>query len=204
VIGKADVLWTGSAVIVARTTELAEQLLTGGDLRCPRCGDGQLTAWGYGRRRTIRSHGTATVTIRPRRTRCVSCLSTHVVMPAALQPRHADTTAVIGTALLHKANGLGHRRIAVAIDRPVSTVRRWLRRLPPAHLDRIHRDGVQRLLRLDPDTFTALRYDGNMLRHALSVLSAATYWDRHRCGILDPPWTLIGMYTRGRLLAPPD
>jgi Domain of unknown function (DUF6431) len=179
----------GSAVIVARTTELAEQLLTGGDLRCPRCGDGQLTAWGYGRRRTIRSHGTATVTIRPRRTRCVSCLSTHVVMPAALQPRHADTTAVIGTALLHKANGLGHRRIAVAIDRPVSTVRRWLRRLPPAHLDRIHRDGVQRLLRLDPDTFTALRYDGNMLRHALSVLSGHLLGPtpmRHSRPALDP------------------
>lgn len=202
-VGKADGLWTGSAVIVARTTELAEQLLAAGELRCPRCGVGQLTAWGHGRRRTIRSHGTATVTIRPRRTRCAACLSTHVVVPAELQPRQADTTAVIGTALLHKANGLGHRRVAAAIDRPASTVRRWLRRLPDHHLDRIHRDGVQRLLRLDPDTFRALRYDGNMLRHALSVLSAAAYWDRHRCGILDPPWTLIGMYTRGRLLAVP-
>jgi hypothetical protein len=190
-------------VIVARTTEVAEQLLAAGELRCPRCRVGQLSAWGHGRRRTVRSHGSATVTIRPRRTRCTACLSTHIVMPAEAQPRHADTTAVIGTALLHKANGLGHRRIAIAIDRPESTVRRWLRRLPAAHLNRIHRDGVQRLVRLDPDTFRALRYDGNMLRHALTVLSAAAYWDRHRCAIQDPPWTLIGMYTRGRLLAPP-
>ncbi|WP_343577532.1 hypothetical protein [Mycobacterium sp.] len=37
-------------------------------------------------------------------------------MPAQLQPRHADTTAVIGTALLHKANGLGHRRIATVMS----------------------------------------------------------------------------------------
>ena len=173
-IGKADVLWTGSAVIVARTTELAEQLLTGGDLRCPRCGDGRLDRLGlrpppydpfprHGDRDDQASpHPMRVLLVHPRRD------------ARRAATRRADTTAVIGTALLHKANGLGHRRIAVAIDRPVSTVRRWLRRLPPAHLDRIHRDGVQRLLRLDPDTFTALRYDGNMLRHALSVLSAAT------------------------------
>ena len=117
-------------MIVARTTELAEQLLADGDLCCPLCTTGQLVAWGYGRQRIVRDREAATVTVRPRRTRCRSCSATHIVIPAALQPRHADTTAVIGTALLHKANGLGHRRIAAVIDRPVSTVRRWLRRLP--------------------------------------------------------------------------
>lgn len=126
--------WSGPTVIVARTTERAEHLLATGDLRCPRCRTGQLSAWGYGRRRTVRELDGTTITVRPRRTRCRSCLSTHIVMPAALQPRHADTTAVIGTALLHKAKGLGHRRIAAAIDRPLSTVRRWLRRLTPEHL----------------------------------------------------------------------
>jgi len=54
VIGKADVSWTGSTVIVARTTELAEQLLTDGELRCPLCNTGQLVAWGYGRKRIVR------------------------------------------------------------------------------------------------------------------------------------------------------
>jgi hypothetical protein len=202
-IGKADVSWTGSAAIVARTSELAEQLLTHGELRCPLCRDGQLTAWGYGRRRAVRDHDGATITVRPRRTRCQSCSSTHIVMPAALQPRHADTTAVIGTVLLHKAKGLGHRRIAVTISRPVSRVRRWLRRLPPDHLERLYQDGAENLLALDSDTFTALRYRGNMLHHALSLVSAAAYWDRDRYALDDPPWTLIGMYTRGRLLAPP-
>ena len=89
------------------------------------------------------------------------------------------------------------------MGRPVSTVRRWLRRLPPEHLDRLARDGTEQLLALDPDTFTALRYRGNMLHHALSLLSAAAYWDRRRYALGEPPWTLIGMYTRGRLLAPP-
>ncbi|WP_260752946.1 hypothetical protein [Mycobacterium sp. SMC-8] len=42
-----------------------------------------------------------------------------------------------------------------------------------------------------------------MLHHALSLLSAAAYWDRRRYALGEPPWTLIGMYTRGRLLAPP-
>jgi len=203
VIGKADASWIGSAVIVARTTELAEQLLGNGELRRPRCRGGRLTAWGYGRQRTVRDRDGLTLTVRPRRTRCQSCPSTHIVLPAALQPRRGDTTAVIGTALLHKAKGLGYRRIAVAIDRPASTVRRWLRRQPPSHVERIYHDGAKHLLALDPDTFTALRNTANMLHHALSTLSAAAYWDRQRWVLKDPPWTLIGMYTRGRLLTPP-
>jgi len=42
--------------------------------------------------------------------------------------RRADTVAVIGRALLAKAAGAGHRSIAALLDRPVSTVRGWLRR----------------------------------------------------------------------------
>ena len=53
-IGKADASWTGPAVIVACNTEQAEHLLANGDLRCPRCGSGQLNPWGYGWRRTVR------------------------------------------------------------------------------------------------------------------------------------------------------
>ncbi|WP_255564811.1 DUF6431 domain-containing protein, partial [Candidatus Mycobacterium methanotrophicum] len=96
-------------MIVTRTAELAEDHLNAGTLHCPRCA-GRLAKWGFGRRRTIRSHGTATVTLRPRRVRCPDCESTHIVLPAAFQARHADTTAVIGQALLHEVNGLGYRR----------------------------------------------------------------------------------------------
>jgi hypothetical protein len=36
---------------------------------------------------------------------------------------------VIGEALLVKAGGWGHRRVAARVDRPPSTVRGWLRRI---------------------------------------------------------------------------
>jgi hypothetical protein len=42
-----------------------------------------------------------------------------------------------------------------------------------------------------------------MTRTRLPMLAAAAHWDRHRFRFTDPPWTLIGVYTRGRLLAPP-
>lgn len=189
-------------VIIARTADPAEDLLAARTLRCPHCHAPEPTAWGYGRERTVRSH-TGPVVVRPRRVRCRGCGSTHIVLPAALQPRRADTTAVVGTALRHKADGLGYRRIAALPDRPESTVRRWLRRATAEHLQWIYQHGVRRLVQLAPDTLADVRYTGNQLRHALTVLAAAAYRDRRRCGFTDPPWTLIGLYTRGRLLAPP-
>lgn len=103
-----------------------DRLLTGGELRCPRCG-GELRPWGYARSRGVRGHD-AVVTVRPRRSWCASCRRTHVLLPASMLARRADAVVVIGEALLAKARGLGHRPIANALGRPVSTVRGWLRR----------------------------------------------------------------------------
>ena len=196
-------------MIVIRDPADTATYLAEGRMRCPNC-TGTLGRWGYGRERTLRALGTGLVRVRPQRLRCHDCRGTHIVLPAALQPRRADTTAVIGTALLHRANGLGHRRIATLMGRAESTVRRWLRRRSDSHLDWMWRQGSQRLIQLAPDVYTELRYTGNvlrrtgdMLRHTLTVLAAAAYWDRARCGFTDEPWTLIGMYTRGRLLTPP-
>lgn len=189
-------------MIVARSAELAEDHLAAGTLHCPQCA-GRLAKWGFGRRRTIRSHGSTTVTLRPRRVRCPDCESTHIVLPTALQARRADTTAVIADALIHKVNGLGFRRIAARIGRPESTVRRWLRRATPKHLHWMYQRGAQRLIAVAPDAFSELRFVGHQLRDTLSVLCAAAYWDRHRLGLPDPPWTMVGIYTLGRLLAPP-
>ncbi|WP_343576508.1 DUF6431 domain-containing protein [Mycobacterium sp.] len=116
-------------------------------MHCPRCA-GRLTTWAFGRRRTIRSHDRETVTLRPRRVRCSDCQSTHIVLPTAFQARRADTTEVIGDALLHKANRLGYRRIAARIHRSESTVRRWLRRATPKHLREVRRKPCPRLRRL--------------------------------------------------------
>jgi hypothetical protein len=42
--------------------------------------------------------------------------------------RRADTVEVIGAALMDKAAGVGHRRIAARLGRAEATVRGWLRR----------------------------------------------------------------------------
>lgn len=103
-----------------------DRLLIGGELRCPGC-TGELRPWGHARGRGVRA-GHATVIVRPRRSSCAQCRGTHVLLPVSMLARRADAVEVIGAALLGKAAGLGHRRVAVASGRPVSTVRGWLRR----------------------------------------------------------------------------
>ena len=191
-------------MIIVRTAESAEQALTEGTMGCPRrgCG-GALARWGYGRRRRIRGLGVETIDVRPRRVRCSGCGATQILLPAALLPHRADATEVIGTALARKAAGVGHRRIAAALDRSPSTVRRWLRRARGrGHLTQLWQRGAQELIRLDADTFNRLASTGNLLRDALTVLAAAAWWARRRLGIAEPLWTLIGLHTGGRLLAP--
>ncbi len=63
------------------------------------------------------------------RAACSTCAATHVLEPASTVARHRDTAEVIGAAWSAKVGGAGHRRIAVNLGRPVSTVRGWLRRL---------------------------------------------------------------------------
>ncbi|WP_176219877.1 hypothetical protein [Mycobacterium malmoense] len=63
--------------------------------------------------------------------------------------------------------------------------------------------GVQRLIEVAPDALAELRFAGNQLCDTLSVLGAAARWDRHRLGFTGLPWTMVGIFTLGRLLAPP-
>ena len=60
---------------------------------------------------------------------CVGCRRTQVLLPASVLLRRADAVTVIGAALLAKAGGWGHRRVAARLGRPASTVRGWLRRI---------------------------------------------------------------------------
>ncbi|MFD9668538.1 DUF6431 domain-containing protein [Rhodococcus sp. NPDC059968] len=189
-------------MIVVRRPEEADTYLDAGAMRCPSC-QGRVARWGYGRVRTVRSLGTATVTVRPQRVRCRDCGATHILLPTALQARRADTTEVIGNALAHKAKGMGFRRIAERMDRPESTVRRWLRRATDEHVQWMCHQGNQRLIQIASEVFSAIRYAGNLLLHTLCILSAAAVEDRRRFGFTDPPWDLIGIYTQGRLLSPP-
>ena len=143
------------------------------------------------------------MTVQPARARYTACAKTQVLLPAELQFRRADTTEVIGNALIHKVNGLGFRRIATRIGRPESTVRRWLRRVPPDHLHWLTTQANSRLIAIATEVFSSIKYCGDPLRHALTVLAATAFHDKQRFGFPDPLWALIGMYTRGRLLCPP-
>ena len=103
-----------------------ENSLCAGLLGCPLadCG-GQLRPWGWARERAVRGAGR----LRPRRGRCRGCRRTQVLLPASVLLRRADAVTVIGAALLARAGGAGHRRIAVLVKVPCSTVRGWLRRI---------------------------------------------------------------------------
>src|SRR5665811_579160 len=99
-------------------------------LSCPGCGGG-LRPWGWARQRPIR-HGIGAdrrlVREHPRRGRCTDCGVTHVLLSVNLAVRRADGAAVIAAAIEAKwVEGVGHRVIASRLDRPVSTVRGWLR-----------------------------------------------------------------------------
>jgi hypothetical protein len=105
--------------------DVVEADLAAGRLRCPSC-ERPLARWGFARERHVRQRD-GERSIRPRRARCEPCQTTHVLLPAWAVPRRRDSADVIGEALLCKAQGLGHRRIAARLQRPPATVRGWLR-----------------------------------------------------------------------------
>ena len=107
---------------------VVERQLLAGQLRCPSCG-GVLGGWGNARPRRVRVLDGDDVQVVPRRSRCRGCGGTHVLLAAGFLSRRADAGAVIGWALEEKAAGSGHRVIALALGRPASTVRGWLRAL---------------------------------------------------------------------------
>jgi hypothetical protein len=126
---------------------------------------------------------------------------THVLLPVVALARRADEASVIGAALVAKAAGAGFRRIAAGLDRPVETVRGWLRRFA-SRAERI-RWVFTRWLR-------ALVADPVMPEPAGSVWADAvtailTCWravaERFVLGAVTP-WEVAVAITGGCLLAP--
>jgi hypothetical protein len=184
--------------------ERAEADLAAGELACPGC-DGQLRRWGHARARDVRDQEARTLHLRPRRTRCGSCGATHVLLLTAVPLRRADTTAVIGTALLASARGAGYRRIAAEIGRPTTTVRRWVRAVRDAnYIEWLRARGVEWIARVDREVLATLGPEPTRLGEALTALAAAAVAVRTRLTQHVSPWTLIGQFTGGRLVAPAD
>jgi hypothetical protein len=150
----------------------------------------------------VRDHGTTTVALRPGRAHCRVCRGIHVLLPAVVAPRRADTTAVIGSALQASARGTGYWRIAAQLARPLSTVRRWIRAVrDPEHVEWLRVQAVAWIARVDRDVISNLTPQPTRLGEALTALAAAAVTLRARVTPNVPPWTLIGQITRGRLVA---
>jgi hypothetical protein len=113
-------------VLIVGTDEAAvEANLTGGRICCPGC-RAALRPWGHSVEREVRLVDQAERR-RPRRSICRRCATTHVLVPEDTLLRRRDGVEVIGAALIAKAQGQGHRRIAADLGRVPSTVRGWLR-----------------------------------------------------------------------------
>ena len=111
---------------------------------------------------------------------------------------------MIGSALQASARGTGYRQIAAQVQRPLSTVRRWIRAVrDPAHVEWLRTQGMVWLSRVDLNVINTLAPQTTRLGDALTALAAAALTLRTRVAPHVPPWTLIGQITHGRLVTRP-
>lgn len=188
-------------VTVGADTGGVEAMLGAGRLACPEC-SGRLTAWGWGRPRTLRGPGQA-LPLRPRRTRCSGCLRTHILLPATVLLRRADQVVVIGAGLELAATGHGHRRVAALLDRPASTVRGWLRRLA-GRAERVAARFTSWLVALVDDPARALPSPaGTPLGDAVAAMIGFVHAVRARFSVPTAPiWPVVSAACHGQLLTP--
>lgn len=177
-----------------------EVRLVAGELACPDCGD-RLGPWGWARARSLRGAGEV-AWLRPRRARCAGCGETHVLLPVSGLLRRADGVEVIGAALAAKAAGLGHRRVAGLVGRPVSTVRGWLRRFAVlAERVRSHFTAVLVAVAVDP---APPEPAGSVFADAVTAIAGACAAVSSRWSVVSeaPVWRIAGAVSGGLLLAP--
>lgn len=169
---------------------LVESRLATGGVSCPVC-PGVLVPWGWARPRAVRGVGQ----LRPRRGRCSSCLVTHVLLPVTVLLRRADAAAVIWVALVARAAGRGHRKIAALLRVPASTVRGWLRRMG-TRLEQVRTYFVMAARRAGVDQ-SAPTATGSAWRDLVAAVGAAWVAVTSRFG----PATLVGAVTVGQVAA---
>ena len=191
-----------------------ESRLVSGELRCPAC-EGALGPWGWARTRLLRDGPGTGLVLRPRRSRCRSCRSSHVLLPAFALVRRADVVEVIGQALAAVARGAGARTAAELVGRPVETVRGWVRRFRErAELLRVLFTVL--VVEVAPDPVMPAEA-GHPVADAVSAIAGAAVATRSRWPDLAgsnvgpnvgpnvgevPVWTFAAAVSHGRLLAP--
>ena len=184
---------------VEADADRVEARLRAGALVCPGC-SGVLAGWGRARGRSVRGRD-GEVWIVPRRSRCTGCGVTHVLLPVLVFLRRADVAAVIGSALVAKAGGAGHRRIAAGLGRAVETVRGWLRRFA-GRLEAVRAVFTRWCGALEADPVLPGPVGGGWA-DALAAISAATAAVAARFGLVTVAcWEVASAVSSGRLLAP--
>jgi hypothetical protein len=174
-----------------------EQALAAGELACPGCG-GVLGPWGSARGRWLRGRGGCQQRVRPRRARCRACRATHVLLPVGVLLRRRDLASVIGSALLAKAAGSGHRPIAVELEVPATTVRGWLRRFA-ARAELIAGHFARLAAWLDPSVAVP-QPRGSPLACAVAAIGVAAVAAARRLGAHTGPFQFASGASGGRLL----
>lgn len=112
--------------------------------------------------------------------------------------RRRDAVEVIGAALVAKAAGLGHRRVAVLLGVPVSTVRGWLRRFA-RHAEAVRVWFTVLAHGLDP-LLGAVGPTGTPVGDAVEAIAVAARAASLRLGPVEP-WRFASAASRGRLLS---
>jgi hypothetical protein len=139
--------------------------------------------------------------VRPRRARCAGCEATHVLLPAGMLLRRADSVDVVGKALSAKASGRGARPIAMLVSRPLTTVKGSLRRF--AVKAEPLREWFIRLLvavAVDPQLPDPA---GSPLADAVAAIAAAAGAVAARFAVfMVTPWQIACVAVQGRLLSP--
>ena len=179
--------------------DVVEGDLVAGRLCCPGC-DRPLSPWGFAREREVRMLD-GVRRWRPRRARCAPCETTHVLLGTWSVPRRRDGAEVIGAALLAKAQGAGHRRIAARLRRPPSTVRGWLR-AAARRAETISRSALRWARVLEP-TLAPATPAGSPLADAVEALGLATRACRLVLRTRAGPWELAVALTGGLLCGAP-
>lgn len=176
---------------------VVEDDLRAGRLGCPWAGCGaSLGPWSWARERLVRGAGR----LLPRRGRCRGCGRTQVLLPASVLLRRADAVAVIGSALLAKALGAGHRPIAELLEVPASTVRGWLRRIAGV-AERVLAVLAATAAQLGAE-FTPPAPSAGPVGAVVEMLGALAAAMARRLGGSCSTWHLAAVLTGSRLLAP--
>lgn len=183
-------------LIVSADPDGVERDLVSGAVACPDCA-GTIGPWAHARVRVVRA-GDGPVVVHPRRGRCRGCGKTHVLLPDEVLVRRVDAAAVIGTAVLAAAEGVGHRKVASRVGRPVDTVRGWLRRARAA-AERIRVHFTIWAHALDP-LLGPLAPAGSALADAVEAVAVAARAASLRLGPR-PVWSWASSLSAGALLS---